>query len=263
MSDVSGVGEKPPVKPPLNAVYEDESSKSVTVDDFLQLMIAQMQNQDPMNPMDDTQYVTQLAQFATMQQMQELAYYSRSNFIMSLVGKEVTVARPKVGGDIEKFTGPVEKISLVNNEYLIYVDGKTFGLNQIMEVHPPKDNNGGTAEDEVITDYGLSLVKTTKDSATVAWDVPTEEDDPETARLRYSVYYSTNPDFDTVEMVKKNGKLAGKADETGITEQTIDELAPGGTYYVNVIVKDVHGTERVYKKQVVVMPKDEGEGEVK
>lgn len=261
MSDaVSGAGEKPPIKPPLNAVYEDESKKSVNVDQFLQLMIAQMQNQDPMNPMDDTQYVTQLAQFATMQQMQELAYYSRSNFIMSLVGKEVTVARPKVGGDIEKFTGPVQKISLVNNEYLIYVDGKTFGLNQIMEVHPPKDSNGGTAEDEVIKDYGLSLVKTTKDSATIAWDVPTEEENPDAARLGYSVYYSTSPDFDTVEQVKK-GKLAGEADKTGISEITIEELAPGATYYINVIVKDIHGTERVYKKQVVVMPKADPEEE--
>lgn len=243
-------------KKPLNAVYEDESKKDVSIDNFLQLMIAQLKNQDPMNPMDDTQYVTQLAQFATMQQMQELAYYSRSNFIMSLVGKEVTVARPKVGGDIEKFTGPVEKISLVNNEYLIYVGGKTFGLNQIMEVHPPKTEGGGPAEDEVVKDFGLSLVSTTKDSATVQWDVPTEEQDTEAARLRYSVYYSTSPDFETLEQVKK-GNLVGKADQTGINEMKIEDLAPGATYYVNVVVKDIHGTERVYKKQVVVMPKDD------
>ena len=52
-----------------NAVFTDEKSNGVSVDDFLNLMVAQLRNQDFMNPVDDTQYVTQLAQFATMQQM--------------------------------------------------------------------------------------------------------------------------------------------------------------------------------------------------
>jgi len=35
---------------------------------FLQLLVAQLQNQDPTNPADSTQFVTQLAQFQTMEQ---------------------------------------------------------------------------------------------------------------------------------------------------------------------------------------------------
>lgn len=244
----------PKSKSKVDAVYEDESSKDVSVDDFLNLMVAQMQNQDPMNPMEDTQYVTQLAQFATMQQMQELAYYSKSNFVMSMVGKEVTVAQNKIGGDITVITGPVEKVSLVNNEYKITVDGKQFDLNQIMEIHPPAANDSPDADD-VITDLGLSLVGTTPNSATVSWEIPTLEQNPDRDRLRYSVYYSTDDRMDTVEEVKKYGRLSGKAEQTGIDEMTIDELAAGGTYYINVIVKDIHGKESVYKKQVVVMPK--------
>lgn len=240
------------VKKKINAIYEDESSQSVTVDNFLNLMIAQLQNQDPMNPMDDTQYVTQLAQFATMQQMQELAYYSRTNFVMSMVGKEVTVARSKVDGSIEEFTGPVEKISLVNNEYLVYVDGKTFELSQIMEIHSPASE--GNKDDGVVTDYGLSLVETTSSTAKFTWDTPSTEENEDADRLRYSVYYSTSNAFDTVDEVKKSGTLVGKADQTGINEITIENLAAGGTYYVNVVVKDIHGNESVYKKQVVVMP---------
>ena len=70
-----------------DAVFTDDSDNGVSVDDFLNLMVAQLQNQDFMNPVDDTQYVTQLAQFATMQQMQELATYMKINNVMSLVGK--------------------------------------------------------------------------------------------------------------------------------------------------------------------------------
>ena len=40
----------------------------VTENMFLQLLVAQLQNQDPTNPADSTQFVTQLAQFQTMEQ---------------------------------------------------------------------------------------------------------------------------------------------------------------------------------------------------
>lgn len=237
-----------------NAVYEDESSKDVSIDNFLSLMVAQLQNQDPMNPMEDTDYVTQLAQFATMQQMQQLAYYSQSNYVMSMVGKEVTVARSKVGGSIETFTGPVEKISLVDNEYLIYVDGKTFTLDQVMEVHPGTSTGGSGESGTVDSKYGLALVETKDGAATFVWEVPTQEDNADAARLRYSIYYSTKSDFDTVEDIKEHGTLYGEADQTGINEATISGLTSGSTYYVNVVVKDTDGSEKAYKKQVVVMP---------
>jgi flagellar basal-body rod modification protein FlgD len=40
----------------------------ITENMFLQLLVAQLQNQDPSNPADSTQFVTQLAQFQTMEQ---------------------------------------------------------------------------------------------------------------------------------------------------------------------------------------------------
>lgn len=118
----------------IDAVYADPSEKQVSVDDFLQLMVKQLQNQDFMNPVDNTQYLSQLAQFATMQQMKDLAYYSKSNFMMSLVGKEVTAAKFSIGGNLEKITGKVEKISFFNDDYNIYVNGNPYTLSQIMEI---------------------------------------------------------------------------------------------------------------------------------
>ena len=44
------------------------SSTDVTKDMFLQLLVAQLQNQDPMNPADGTQFLTQLAQFQQLEQ---------------------------------------------------------------------------------------------------------------------------------------------------------------------------------------------------
>ncbi len=45
------------------------AATQVTEQQFLQLLVAQLQNQDPLNPMDGTQFVSQLAQFSELQQM--------------------------------------------------------------------------------------------------------------------------------------------------------------------------------------------------
>lgn len=118
-----------------------DKENGVSVDDFLNLMVAQLRNQDFMNPVDDTQYVTQLAQFATMQQMQNMAYYMKTNYVMSYVGKTVTAARIGPNGELQKETGKVERLSLVNNEHYVYVNGKRFTLEQIMEIHSGSDKN--------------------------------------------------------------------------------------------------------------------------
>jgi flagellar basal-body rod modification protein FlgD len=45
------------------------STTQVSEQQFLQLLVAQLQNQDPLNPMDGTQFVSQLAQFSELEQM--------------------------------------------------------------------------------------------------------------------------------------------------------------------------------------------------
>lgn len=125
-----------------------DKNQSVKVEDFLNLMIAQLQNQDIMNPMDDTQYVTQLAQFQTLSQMQELAYNSKAEFMMGLVGKEVTAASISKTGNIVRATGPVTKVSLVDGKFEVYIGGddKPYTYEQIMEIKPAKDATAKIAE---------------------------------------------------------------------------------------------------------------------
>jgi flagellar hook assembly protein FlgD len=118
----------------------EENKDQVSVESFLELMVAQLQNQDFTNPVDDTQYVAQLAQFATMQAMQELNYFSKSNYVMSMVGKEVTASRITIGGNMETVTGVVTKISLVDNEFGVFIGDEMFSLSQIMEIKQVTSN---------------------------------------------------------------------------------------------------------------------------
>lgn len=83
--------------------------QEATKDLFLKMLVAQMQNQDPFNPQDPTQYITQLAQFTTMEQIMtmnsNLEYLgSLTNGLLvnsamsgatTLIGKNVEVVRPE------------------------------------------------------------------------------------------------------------------------------------------------------------------------
>ena len=131
-----------------DAVFTDKADNGVSVDDFLNLMVAQLQNQDFMNPVDDTQYVTQLAQISTMQQMEEMAYNAKSSYVASLVGKNVSAAKFTVSGELKKADGVVEKISLLDGKFVIYVDGEAFSMDEIMEIKdkPAAEGSGENNE---------------------------------------------------------------------------------------------------------------------
>lgn len=68
------------VTPTTAGIFQGASSAPMTSgvndlgkDEFLKLLIAQMQNQDPLNPMEDTEFIAQLAQFASLEQMSNIA----------------------------------------------------------------------------------------------------------------------------------------------------------------------------------------------
>ena len=117
-----------------NVKFSNEDQSNVNVQDFLNLMVTQLTNQDFMNPVDDTQYLSQLAQFSSMSAMQELASFSKQSFAMSYLGKEVTASVYNIGGEVETTTGKVTSVSLVGDDYKFTVNGKEFALADIKSV---------------------------------------------------------------------------------------------------------------------------------
>lgn len=93
---------------PLPAGYTPQTSTQKTQVDyqsFLRLLVAQMKNQDPTNPMDSTQYVAQLASFSNVEQsvqinakLDQMLQGSALSQAGSLLGQEVTSADGTVTG---------------------------------------------------------------------------------------------------------------------------------------------------------------------
>lgn len=139
-----------------NMVVDEDGSNSLDIDGFMKIMVAQLTNQDFMNPVDDTQFVTQMAQFSMMQQMSDMTSNMKNNYMLSLAGKTVTCAKFNVSGNVVKETGKVERIILADNDYSIYVNGEKFSLSQIMEIGEGSktEENPGTDTDEGGNDAG-------------------------------------------------------------------------------------------------------------
>lgn len=89
--------------------------------EFLTLLTTQLANQDPLNPMDDTQSVSQLAQFSALQASTNLsnAFSSfESNSAISqasaLLGDSVTVSSSDASGSSSTVSGTVKSIQVIN-----------------------------------------------------------------------------------------------------------------------------------------------------
>lgn len=114
---VSGLG----TQTASNSSISGLSGQVMGSNDFLKLLTTELQNQDPMQPMDDTQSVAQLAQFSALSATQELNQSFQnfqSNFgvmqTAGLIGKNVTVVSTDGTGNSSNITGTVSTIAVQN-----------------------------------------------------------------------------------------------------------------------------------------------------
>ncbi|MCQ4921791.1 hypothetical protein NE686_01720 [Tissierella carlieri] len=63
-----------------NKKIEDKRNNDLDKDAFLRLLTTQLANQDPLNPMEDREFIAQLAQFSSLEQMQNLNKTFSDNF---------------------------------------------------------------------------------------------------------------------------------------------------------------------------------------
>ncbi len=64
-------------------------TKELGKDEFMQILVAQLKNQDPLSPMEDTEFIAQMAQFSVLEQIQNLNAGNNFAQACGLVGKQV------------------------------------------------------------------------------------------------------------------------------------------------------------------------------
>ena len=99
-------------------------------DAFLNLLVTQLHYQDPLEPASDTEYIAQMAQFSTLEQLQNLNNGFSSFKAYELVGKSVTANAN--GNTIE---GVVESIKIQSDGIFAVIDGATTSIENINKVN--------------------------------------------------------------------------------------------------------------------------------
>lgn len=100
-------------------------------DAFLQLLVAQMRYQDPLQPTSNTEFVTQYAQFSQVEQIQNMAATSELARASSLVGQEVYVKTTTSTGVSTTVNGKVDYVVFENNKAYLSINESLYALDDL------------------------------------------------------------------------------------------------------------------------------------
>ncbi len=98
---------------------------------FLQLLVAQMKYQDPLEPTSNTEYIAQYAQFSQVEQMQNMSNSMDLQRASALVGKEVYIKTTTSSGDTKLVQGKVDYVAYENNKAYLYINEKKYSIDDL------------------------------------------------------------------------------------------------------------------------------------
>ena len=114
---------------------KDKKTNELGYDQFLQILCAEMQYQDPLEPTSNTEYVAQLATFSQMESMLNMQNSIESTKANDLVGKYVIVkTTSETTGETTAVAGFVDYVQYENNQKYIYVNGNRYSLDDVYQV---------------------------------------------------------------------------------------------------------------------------------
>ncbi len=104
-------------------------------EDFLKLLVTQLQYQDPLQPMDNTEFIAQTAQFTALEQMQNLNQTMTNAQAFGTIGKGVFMeTRNEQTGQYEMIYGVVQSVDIVNGKPYLNLGDKTAPYEDITRV---------------------------------------------------------------------------------------------------------------------------------
>jgi flagellar basal-body rod modification protein FlgD len=107
-------------------------------DQFLQLLVAQLQNQDPLDPVSDKDFINQLATLNTVQGLSDL----NASFAQMLKLSQLTQGADLIGKTVQytpadggaAVSGTVDSVNAQNGQFVVTIGGEQVALDQIQSV---------------------------------------------------------------------------------------------------------------------------------
>jgi flagellar basal-body rod modification protein FlgD len=115
---------------------------SMGKDDFLNLLVMQLKYQDPLNPMEDKEFISQLAQFTSLEQMYNLNSTLSSVKAFLLIGRSVTAEFvDETTTDMRRVQGVVESVKVSDGKFYAVVNKVDVPVDKIIDVGDIQETN--------------------------------------------------------------------------------------------------------------------------
>ena len=108
---------------------------------FLKLLVTQLQNQNPLDPVDNNQMTAQLAQLSQLSQIEQLntkfsdvVASSQKSYANSLIGRQISFTVTDASGDTQLYGGTVNGVITQGDDIKLQVGDYTIGLSDVMAV---------------------------------------------------------------------------------------------------------------------------------
>ncbi|MFP4157402.1 MAG: flagellar hook capping FlgD N-terminal domain-containing protein [Opitutales bacterium] len=110
------------------------------MDEFFKLLTTQLTSQDPLKPMDDTEFISQMASFSSLSQMEIIAENTEASrkqqqtaSVMSLIGKDVEAEDV----DGEKLVGRIDRVESIDGELVPFIGSNQVPFLKITRITDP------------------------------------------------------------------------------------------------------------------------------
>lgn len=118
----------------LSKAQEKKNPNGLDKDAFLQLLVAEMQNQDPLQPTTNTEYISQFATFSELEEMQNMSSSVDMSRAQSLVGKEVFLDVTNKNGETTQVVGQVDYVVMENGKVYVSIDDSLYSFDDVTTV---------------------------------------------------------------------------------------------------------------------------------
>lgn len=115
-------------------------------DQFLQILVTQLRNQDPMQPMQDKEFIAQMAQFSSLEQMMNMskevtALRQSAGMVAGLIGKEISWFEETEAGVVQH-SGTVSSVLWSEGVQYAKVENVNVPIDEIVSISEPTVDGG-------------------------------------------------------------------------------------------------------------------------
>lgn len=110
---------------------KEKNSSGIDSDAFLTLLVAEMQNQDPLEPTSNTEWISQYATFTEVSEIQEIGNDMQSVKAQDLVGEHVIMKVTSSSGNTDYVTGQVDYVTYEEGKAYLSINGSLYSIDDL------------------------------------------------------------------------------------------------------------------------------------